>query len=617
MQKIFHPFDPFVLLFTIGFSFMGIFFLYKLIRWIEKLSPADKELLNNSLFTAKTWKALGEVVRESLLHRKIFGVNKRLGYMHMSLAFGWFMLILVGNVESVYYSGRLFKPIYVSVFWRFFDPGQAFPQAVYLPGFTFWMDFFLLMVLSGLALAITKRFRSIWLGLKRTTRQRPADRFALTALWFIFPVRLLAESATCGANGTGSFLTGSIGHLMSFLGNPGPVVLPLWWTYSFVLMVFFISLPFTRYAHIPSEVILIFFRKFGIRVSRESPGYTDLSLHSCSSCGVCMDPCQLTEAIPGIPVQSNYFIKSVRHNEPLEEQWDCLQCGRCEKACPVGLELMSLRQISHPDLAIGTGATLYGNTRNNGHMPRILYFAGCMTHLTPSILRSMTTIFDTAGLSWRFYDADGRACCGRPLKLAGQADGAKRIREQLQSDFLASGAELLVTSCPICYRMFKEDYVLPGIKVMHHSEYILELIEWKRIQVKQEPRTYVYHEPCELGRGSGIVKEPRELLSKLYQSDLTPTMEGLCCGGSLAAPKPDFASRLNVARTACQMLTAAKSDLLITACPLCKKTFARVATVPVLDIAESTAASLIGASEHPVIKKSVRSDTKILEFSEK
>ena len=53
MQKVFHPFDPFVLLFTIGFTFAGIFFIYKVIRWIEKLSPSDKELLNRGMFTQR------------------------------------------------------------------------------------------------------------------------------------------------------------------------------------------------------------------------------------------------------------------------------------------------------------------------------------------------------------------------------------------------------------------------------------------------------------------------------------------------------------------------------------------------------------------------------------
>jgi Fe-S oxidoreductase len=596
MQKIFHPFDPFVLLFTVGMSFVGIYFLYKLIRWVEKLSAEDRELLINSIFTGKTWKALGEVIRESLLHRKIFGVNRRLGYMHMSLAFGWFMLILIGNVESVYFSGRLFKPIYVSVFWRFFDPGPAFPQAVFQPGFAFWMDFFLLLVLSGLALAIVKRFRSGWLGMKHTTRPRTVDRMALTALWLIFPLRLLAESATCGANGTGSFLTGTLGNLMASIMNPEPLVQPLWWSYSSILMVFFICLPFTRYAHIPSEAVLIFFRRYGIRVSKDSPGYTDLSIHACSSCGVCIDACQLADHLPGRPIQSNYFMKTLRHKETSEVQWDCLQCGRCEEICPVGLELLPMRQISRSDLAGGTKASVFGHAGRNGQSHRVLYFAGCMTHLNPAIIQSMTRILDQSGASWQFFDPDGRACCGRPLKLAGQTEGAKRVREQLQSDFLASGAELLVTSCPICFKMFNEDFELPGIKVLHHTQYLLELIEWNRIQVDQNLLSAVYHEPCELGRGSGITEEPRRLLSKMYHKTVTPDIEGFCCGGSLGGPKLDLATRRAVARGAFNELTAGKPDVFVTACPLCKKSFSPVATVPVLDFAEVVAHSLIGSS---------------------
>ncbi|MDD4644824.1 MAG: heterodisulfide reductase-related iron-sulfur binding cluster [Bacteroidales bacterium] len=611
LERIFHPFDPFVLLFTAGMSFVGTFFLYKVIRWIEGLSAGDKELLTNSIFSKKTWKALGEVIRESLLHKKIFGVNARLGYMHMSLAFGWFMLILIGNIESVYYTGRLFKPIYVSVFWRFFEPGPAFPQGAYTPGFAFWMDLFLLFVLSGLAFAIYKRFHSIRLGMKRTTRQRPADRVALTALWLIFPIRLLAESATCGANGSGSFLTGSLGSLFASFINLDPLVLPLWWTYSFVLMAFFFALPFTRYFHIPSEPVLIFLRKYGIRVSKESPGYTDLSLRACSSCGVCIDPCQLADVLPGRKIQSSYFVKTIRHNEPSDLQWDCMQCGRCEKACPVGLELMPIRQNSRADLSFGTKSNLIGMNGRNGQSHRILYFAGCMTHLTPSIIRSMTKIFDQSGSSWQFYDSDGRACCGRPLKLAGQTDGANRIKEQLQKDFLASGAELLVTSCPICYRMFNEDYDLPGIQVLHHTQYILQLIEWNRIQVDQSKLNAAYHEPCELGRGSGVTREPRELLSKLYQKDVTPDIEGLCCGGSLGGPGLTLATRRAVARGAMNDLSEGKPDVLVTACPLCKKSFTPVSDIPVMDFSESVAQCLIEQSVQPELRKSTKTHRKL------
>lgn len=604
MEKLF---DPFVLPFTVGFSFIGIWFVYKIIRWFLGLSTSDKGRVLSGIFTFKTWEALLETVRESLLHRKIFSRNARLGYMHMSLAFGWFLLILIGNIESTYYSGTFFKPIYVSVFWRFFDPGPSFPQAVLQPGFAFWMDLFLLLVLSGLGFALVKRFRSRIVGMKRTTVQGKVDRYALTALWLIFPIRLIAESMTCGANGTGSFLTGSLGHFFSSFLNPSIFILPFWWSYSTVLGVFFILLPFTRYAHIPTEPVLIFFRKYGVRISAASPGYRDLSLHACSSCGICIDACQLSEAEPELRMQSNYFIKSVRQKQVSDIQYGCLMCGRCEQACPVGVELLPLRQLQRPELGIGTQSKMYGRLGRNGHSKRILYFAGCMTHLSPSIIRSMKVIFDQAGASWEFYDSDGQACCGRPLKLAGQADAARRTREKLESDFMASGASLLITSCPICYRIFTEDYNLPGIRVMHHSQYIHDLIEWNRIPVSKNGMKAVYHEPCELGRGAGIVEEPRSVVQALFADDLTPNAEGLCCGGSLGGPGVHLATRRAVARGALQQLMAGNPDVMITACPLCKKSFAAVSAIPVIDIAEATANSLTPSAGQPEKKKPIKS----------
>jgi Fe-S oxidoreductase len=178
--------------------------------------------------------------------------------------------------------------------------------------------------------------------------------------------------------------------------------------------------------------------------------------------------------------------------------------------------------------------------------------------------------------------------------LAGQSEGAGRIKDQLQADFLASGAELLVTSCPICYKMFNEDYELPGMTILHHTQYIMELIEWKRIHVDQKKLKAVYHEPCELGRGSGITREPRELLSKLFHQDVTPDIEGLCCGGSLGGPGLGLATRRAVARGAFNELSTGNPDVFITACPLCKKTFGPVASIPVMDFSEAVAMSLTG-----------------------
>ena len=70
--------------------------------------------------------------------------------------------------------------------------------------------------------------------------------------------------------------------------------------------------------------------------------------------------------------------------------------------------------------------------------------------------------------------------------------------------FRKHGITTLVTSCPICLKVFREDYDLPGIEILHHSEYILRLIRAGRLSLEHGAMRFTYHDPCELGRGSGI-----------------------------------------------------------------------------------------------------------------
>ena len=136
----------------------------------------------------------------------------------MSLAFGWFLLIAVGWAETIAYLGFRYVPLQGHVFFKYFATGLE-----HKPFFDFTMDLLLLFVLSGVVLAWGKRLYSRAMGMRRTTKHVPGDRVALSALWFVFPARLVAESATCALYGGGGFLTGSLGEWMS--GHIG--VMPL------------------------------------------------------------------------------------------------------------------------------------------------------------------------------------------------------------------------------------------------------------------------------------------------------------------------------------------------------------------------------------------------------
>jgi Fe-S oxidoreductase len=609
-------FDPFVIPFNLGLYFIVIYAVVRSIRWFRNLSRPDKLRLQRGFFGKAFGHSIREIFMESLIHRKILKSNFRLGYMHMSLAFGWFLLILFGTIEADIFGESHLNAPYKAIFFKFFNPvhGRAGFESVY----SFWMDFLLAFILSGLLLAILKRFSSRVVGMKKSTRLKTLDKIALTSLWLIFPSRLLAESLTSGAYGSGSFLTGSIGSLLASFLPARELAYPFWWLYSLSLGTFFVLLPLTRYMHIPTELFLIFARNSGIITGDRSGAFTEIETYSCSSCGLCIDACQLNFSAGITNIQGTYLLKGIRNNEDVSDiAHNCLMCGRCDEKCPVGIELTPIRMIRrrtgqtqtvettlrkkyYPDIQNSLPAKLDGLPSFNWlpdtktEKAEIIYFAGCMTHLTPGLKNSMIKILESSGLKYNFIDKDGGVCCGRPLMLAGQDREARELINYNSQLIWRTGATTLVTSCPICYKVFRESYYL-DVEVLHHSQFIKRLIDEGSIRLSFLRRNVAYHTPCELGRRSGVYDEPKDVLR--YVSRLQTTRfednNSLCCGGSLGNLKISHRDRKKIALDAAAELTKGNPDILATACPLCKKTFASATETRVADIAEIVAEAII------------------------
>jgi len=587
---------PFCLPFIIGAAAMFAVVGGKWLSWLWRLPRADKMLILRGLPTAATLRAAGEVVRESLLHRRIFRVNPLLGYMHMSLAFGWFLLIVVGWIETVAYLGFRYVPLQGHVFFKYFATGLP-----HKPMFDFAMDLLLLFVLSGVALAWGKRLCSKAMGMRRTTRHILGDRIALSALWFIFPARLVAESATCALYGGGGFLTGGLGAWMR--GNIGMMALmnvesAAWWVYSSCLGIFFVAMPFSRYMHIFTEIPLIFLRRYRLRSGEKKKSYDRFQIEACSRCGICIDPCQLQSVLGIDNVQSVYFLRDRRYKMLSAEVADnCLMCGRCAAECPVGIDLNTLRLNSRDTLRNLPDDRRYGYLRGTDRSQgrgKTGYFAGCMTLLTPRTLAAMQRIFTAAGEEVWWADREGGVCCGRPLKLSGETDAARKMMDYNTELFRRHGIQTLVTSCPICLKVFREDYALEGIEVLHHSEYILRLLQTGRLTARRDATRYTYHDPCELGRGSGIYDQPRAVIEALGQL-LEPAHtreKALCCGSSVANTAIDDGQQKAIARSVAAELEATGAEVIVTACPLCKKAIGRGTPHSVRDLAEVVAEHL-------------------------
>jgi len=621
-------FDPFVIPFNIGLYFILIYSVVRCVIWFRQLSRTDKLRLQRGFFGRSFGESLKEIFLESLIHRKILKRKPVLGYMHMSLAFGWFLLIVFGTIEADIFSRSHLNPPHKAIFFRFFNPTHG--ENGFAAAFGFLMDLILTFILSGLLLAIIKRFIPGAVGMKKTTKLRFRDKVALTALWLVFPSRLIAESFTCGAFDSGSFLTGSLGSWFASFLPVSQLAYPFWWLYSFSLGIFFILLPVTRYMHIPTELFLIFMRNSGITTGDKAGTFSEVEIHSCSSCGICIDACQMSFAAGINNIQPVYLNNSLRNNNDITEPaYNCLMCGRCEEVCPVGIEVSAIRMIQRRNK---TGRPLYQNKwmgyfrnhlnheaeknaistdfnlKSNINIKKadVIYFAGCMTHLTPGIKEAMTKIFRAAGENFWFMDQTEGACCGRPLMLAGLDREAREVINFNSGLIWNSGAKVLVTSCPICYNVFRESYYL-NVEVLHHSQYIKHLIDENIIKFDYSHEKIVYHDPCELGRIAGIYQEPREVIS--WVADLIPHAyereNSLCCGNSLANLPLAPDKRKTIAADAVRNLSAVNPDIIATACPLCKKTFAGVSEILVADIAEIAAAKISSVQVKKTVSASV------------
>jgi len=593
-RAIFHPF---VIPFLVGMAFVLIYCLSGLVQVILELSKEDRKKFFKSLINPRiALKNVCDLFLNCLFHVKLWKRNKLLGYMHSSIAFGWFMLILLGHLEVMFFMPDRLNTFYFPIFFNYFvaEDQETVGGAVFM----FLMDFFLLVVLSGIVLAWIKRVRSLLFGMRRTTRPSLPDTIGLYALWSIFPLRLLAEGFTADISG-GSFLTVPLNWVCHFLFGDHLYLLPCWWAYSIALCVFMVVIPFSRYMHIPSEMMLIPMRNAGIHVTSARRGYTRVMVYSCPGCGVCIDACPMSVKKANTRDATAYLNRQIRRaNERRIEQISdkCMLCGKCSAVCQIGIEATEIRVAQRARRHYAYTPDYSQSINENVLIPqvkptsKVLYFAGCMTQLTPAISRSMESVLKKAGVDFTYLDKDGGLCCGRPLMTAGRMDQAKQLIEKNTNLIKASGCDTLLLSCPICYKIFNEKYKLEGIRVVHHSVYLKELMDEGRLTANgaSDLSSVVFHDPCELGRGSGIYDQPRELLknfTKVVEAEKN-LKESICCGGSLGSLTLKFSQREDITKNSLRNLTVANPEKIATACPLCRSTFARYSDRPVEDIVE-------------------------------
>jgi len=211
----------------------------------------------------------------------------------------------------------------------------------------------------------------------------------------------------------------------------------------------------------------------------------------------------------------------------------------------------------------------------------VLYLVGCVASFYPraaEVALALTEVMQAAGV--RFAVLGGQEwCCGFPLEASGYPDDARSFREHNTEKILASGATRLLTACPTCFHTYArqcgEQLHEAGVEVVHSSQFLLELIAAGKVALKENPVVATYHDPCDLGRNSGVYDEPREILRhipSLSFIELPSSREAaMCCGGGgdLQSVDPRLVDSIADARV--REVVAVGADVVVSACQQCEQ----------------------------------------------
>ena len=248
-----------------------------------------------------------------------------------------------------------------------------------------------------------------------------------------------------------------------------------------------------------------------------------------------------------------------------------------------------------------------------GESPEILFWVGCagsFDQRAQKITRAFVTILDKVGIHYAILGKE-EMCTGDPARRAGNEFMFQMMAYQNIQVLNGYGIKKIVTACPHCFNVFRNEYPeLGGVyEVIHHAIFLQQLIDEGKVILKEggtfKGKKITYHDSCYLGRANHIYEAPRKVLEAMDMELVEMKRcrsNGLCCGAGGAQmfkEEEKGSNRINFERTDEAIATGAA--LIAAACPFCNtmltdgvKNSNKEEEVQVMDIAELVAQSMGG-----------------------
>ncbi len=288
-------------------------------------------------------------------------------------------------------------------------------------------------------------------------------------------------------------------------------------------------------------------------------------LYACTTCGNCTENCRF--------VKFNDFVVDIIEAARAE----AVENGFCPENQKKLLELTSNTQMFNPYGELNSDNEDLKKKYDLPDEAEWIYYIGCTSNYRQKNLRDATLRFlKKANLDFTLVDEH---CCCSPIIRTGQLSPVKDFINYNITQIRNAGATKVITSCAGCYRTLKNDWIKYsteyGFEVYHTVELVKQLLDEGKLKFKSEyNKTVTYHDPCHVGRHSGLYEVPREVYKKIPGLKLVEMKRNRenawCCGagGGVKIGYPDWSVEISGER-----LEEAKeigATIISSICPFCR-----------------------------------------------
>lgn len=321
----------------------------------------------------------------------------------------------------------------------------------------------------------------------------------------------------------------------------------------------------------------------------------------CSRCGFCQAVCPVYGATlrPAYNARGKMLLlKEVMDGnldfseEMVETLFQCTTCAACANNCPSSVCVPDVIKAARKDMVsvgtchpafsgmnelLETADNIYSeedepdfrDDRKVDEEAEYVFFIGCVGNF-----REEDATEETLELLDRLkvdYTLISEVCCTGVLEDVGFSIHQSKADKNIEL-IMATGAKTVITGCPYCFRTFnnKGQYDAlreAGIKVIHISQFMKDFDFGVTTDLK-----VTYHDPCDLGRHSGIYEEPRETIRKIAPNFVelpSNRANALCCGSGGGVRGAFPTNSIAMSRRRLDEVEKVGADVLLTECNSC------------------------------------------------